>query len=662
MVGSDSLPVGAVTFFFTDIEGSTRLWEHSPDRMRSALSVHDDIMGRLIRSNGGSVFKTGGDSFCASFDSPHQALTASLESQRELARIDWETDSPIRVRMGLHTGTAQMRVDDYFGPTLNRTARIMSVGHGGQILLSSSTQRLLIDELPSDVELLSLGVHALKDLDRAEEIFQVVADDLATGFPPLHTEPNSDAGPASQALHAFEEKNWQRVVDLLTQMETDLKLTGKQHEMVGFALWWLGHHDRIISRFEQAYNSFVAEGDPQGAASAALELAELHAHSLARDVAAGWAKRAERLLEGDEDSSARGYLLRWQAVEAFEKENDLDMAISLSEKVAEIGRANMDGNLEVLALQDQGRFLVAAGRLDEGMPLMDEAMIAAVAGDVTPINVGRSYCNMLAVCDQTGDVRRAAEWSKAAEEWSQESESSPYPGICRIFKAEVMWLNGDWAGAESEVMRASGELGLYTDISGEAWYQFGVMRVRTGDYKGAEAAFQEALTRGREPVPGYAYVLRHQGLADSAIDMLERSLSDPNVSKLDRARFLPALAEFSLEEGDAETSSRAVDELEEIGQLARSDYFLAQAAHRRGLIELIEEPSSAINHLRDAVKAFTKLRLPYEAAKARSDLAKAYIADDAQALATLELKSAKTEFERLGSTADADLIDALMPQ
>jgi hypothetical protein len=144
--------------------------------------------------------------------------------------------------------------------------------------------------------------------------------------------------------------------------------------------------------------------------------------------------------------------------------------------------------------------------------------------------------------------------------------------------------------------------------------------------------------------------------------MLERTLSDPNVSKLDRARFLPALAEFSLEEGDAETSRRAVDELEEIGQLARSDYFLAQAAHRRGLIELIEEPSTAINYLRDAVKAFTKLRLPYESAKARSDLAKAYIADGAQALATLELKSAKTEFERLGSTADADLIETLLPQ
>jgi tetratricopeptide (TPR) repeat protein len=538
----------------------------------------------------------------------------------------------------------------------------MSVGHGGQILLSSSTQRLLIDELPDGVGLLSLGVHALKDLDRSEEIFQVVAGDLATEFPPLHTEPNSEAGPGGQAAHAFDEKDWERVVDLLTQLEADSKLTGRQHEMMGFALWWLGRHDRIVSRFEHAYHTFMAEGDSEGAASAALELAELHAHSLAADVATGWVRRAERLLEGDEESSARGYLLRWQAVAAFEKDKDLDLAISLSEKVAEIGRANMDGNLEVLALQDQGRFLVAAGRLDEGMPLMDEAMIAAVAGDVTPINVGRSYCNMLAVCDQTGDIRRAAEWTKTAEEWCQESESSPYPGVCRIFKAEMMWLNGDWVGAESEVMRASGELGLYTDISGEAWYQYGVMRVRAGDYEGAEEAFQEALTRGREPAPGYAYVLRHQGLADSAVDMLQRSLADPSVSKLDRARFLPALAEFSLDQGDTETSRRATEELEEIGQLARSDYFLAQAAHRRGLIELMEEPSTAINSLRMAVKAFSKLRLPYESAKARSDLAKAYIADGAQALATLELKSAKAEFERLGSTTDAELAEALLPQ
>jgi class 3 adenylate cyclase len=195
MVRSDSLPVGAVTFLFSDIEGSTRLWEHNPDRMRAALSVHDHIMTGSITGHGGSIFKTGGDSFCASFDSPQQAVTAALESQRGLARIDWDTDSPIKVRIGVHTGTAQIRGDDYFGPTLNRTARIMSVGHGGQILLSSSTQRLLIDELPDGVELLSLGVHALKDLDRSEEIFQVVAGDLATGFPPLRTQPDSEAGP-----------------------------------------------------------------------------------------------------------------------------------------------------------------------------------------------------------------------------------------------------------------------------------------------------------------------------------------------------------------------------------------------------------------------------------------------------------------------------------
>lgn len=628
--------------------------------MRSALAVHDDILTRSIEGHGGSVFKTGGDSFCASFASPQDALTAALEAQREFAAADWETDMAIRVRIGLHTGTAQIRNDDYFGPTLNRTARIMSVGHGGQILVSSSTQRLLVDELPADIDLLSLGVHYLKDLDRPEEIFQVDVGDLMTDFPPLRTEPGSDAGAAGQAIHAFEEKNWERVVELLTEVESTDKLAGKQHEMMGFALWWLGQHDRIVSRFELAYNTFLSEGTTDDAASAALELAELHKHNLAHDVAAGWVKRAERLLEDDDDSSAKGHLLRWKAVEAFDKANDLELALSLSKKVAEIGRANSDGNLEVLALQDQGRFLVAEGRLDEGMPLMDEAMIAAVAGDVTPITVGRSFCNMLAVCDQTGDIHRAAEWSKAAEDWCRESESSPYPGVCRIYQAEVMWLNGDWVGAESEVMRSSSELGLYTDVTGEAWYQFGVMRVRAGDFEGAEGAFQEALTRGREPVPGYAYVLRHQGMTDSAVDLLERSLADPNLPKLDRARFLPALSEFSLEMGNVAASRQAVDELEEIGQLARSDYFLAQAAYQRGLLELQDSPDTAIGFLKDAAKAFTKLRLPYESATARSSLAKAYIADGVPALATLELKSAKAEFERLGSTTDVEAIDTLL--
>ncbi|MEA1902414.1 MAG: adenylate/guanylate cyclase domain-containing protein [Actinomycetota bacterium] len=660
MLSGDDLPTGAVTFLFTDIEGSTQLWEKDPEAMRSALRIHDGIVESSVGDHDGVVFKTGGDSFCASFSNPLQALNASLAAQRGLQTTDWETDGPIMARMGLHTGTAQIRGNDYFGPTLNRAARLMSAGHGGQVLLSASTQQLVVDELPTGVTLVGLGTHYLKDLDRPETIYQVEADGLAGEFAPLEIVKKRGENAGQAAAQAYKDKEWHKVVDRLAGIEAESELTAEQHEMMGFALWWLGDHDVVIRRFEQTYNAYIAEENPQGAAVAAVELAEFHTHNLASQIAAGWVRRAERLLEGDKASTAAGYLLRWKAVQAFEGENDLDKALELSRDVAEIGRANADGNLEVLALQDQGRFLVASGNLDEGMPLMDEAMISAVAGDVNPNVVGRSYCNMLAVCDQTGDVRRAAEWSEAAERWCSEGESSAYPGVCRIFKAEVMWQNGDWVGAESEVMRASTELGLYTDISGEAWYQFGVMRLRAGDDQGAENAFQEALTRGREPIPGYAYVLAHQDQLESAIDLLVRSLSSPSLSKLDRARFLPALIELGLESGDTEAPTAATNELEEISRLARSDFFRAQASHGRGIVALATGDPEAIAHLKEAVTTFSRLGLPYESARSRAELAKAYVADGADALATMELKAAKTALERLGSESDAKAVDEIL--
>lgn len=651
-MAQSSLPTGAVTFLFTDIEGSTRLWQRDPSLMKGALAIHDEIIHSAIDSHEGVVFKTGGDSFCASFASPHQALRSAIAVQSHLLDTQWETEEPIRVRMALHTGTAQLRDNDYFGPTLNRTARLMSAGHGGQILCSASTQHLLADEVPPGVEIISLGIHHLKDLERPEEIFQVAASGLPTEFPPLQLLDNGATGAGEEAVLAYRAKNWQQVVELLSKLEADQELTAQQHEMMGFALWWLGEHDMVFRRFEQTFNAYISEEDPRSAAIAAVELADMHHHNLSPDLAAGWISRAARLLADDEDSTAKGYLLRWQSVRSFEADNDLEGALALSRRVSEIGRANSDGNLEVLALQDQGRFLVSSGRLDEGMPLMDEAMTAAMAGDVKPIVVGRSYCNMLAVCDKTRDVRRAAEWSEAAERWCREAETSPYPGICRIYKAELLWLNGKWIEAESEVKKASGELGLYTDVTGEAWYQFGVMRLRAGDYEGADAAFQEALTRGREPVPGYAYVLAHRGETASAVDLIQRSLSDPALSKLDRARFLPALIELTVDLGDLDTATAALDELEEAARLARSDFYKAQTAHARGIIGLAGGAPTAVTHLRDSVKTFTALGLPYEAARARLDLANAYIGEGAKALAEMERKSALATFERLGSDLD----------
>ena len=658
---SRPLPEGTVTFLFTDIESSTQHWERTPQAMRTALGAHNQIVGEVLVAHHGVVFKTVGDAFCAAFADPVLALEAAIDIQHRVNGETWLTEREIRVRIGIHTGTARSEDGDYFGPTLNRVARLTAAGHGGQILVSSATQRLSVDNLPEGVDLRSLGVHHLKDLDRPEEIFQVVVGGRADEFGPLRTVEPESSQMAAKARAAFQAKRWEETRDLLTLIEHKQPLTGAQHDMLANALWWLGRHDEMTVRFESAFNTFQSEGNPQSAAMAALVLSEAHGHALAPDVSRAWERRAERLLEddGDSDSVARGHLLRWQTVRAIEKNHDFERALDLSRRVMEIARAHGDGNLEALALQDQGRILVATGEMEEGMALMDEAMLAAMAGDVTPMVVGRSFCNMLAVCDQTGDIRRAGQWSEAADRWCSENEHGPYPGVCRIFKAELLWHKGEWVRAESEVMRASTELGMLTDVIGEAWYQYGEMRLRVGDETKAEEAFQNALARGREPVPGYALLLARRGDAASGIDLLERTLRSSGLTPWARARMLPALIQLTLEAGEMAKAETAVAELDEIGRVARSDLFTAQARAGAGRIATARGDSSrAIDDLKDALKTFTNLGLPFESALVRTDLATAYRADGAASLADMELRTALAEFERLGAVVQADMIAA----
>ncbi|HYO47138.1 MAG TPA: adenylate/guanylate cyclase domain-containing protein, partial [Gemmatimonadota bacterium] len=184
---TQSLPAGTATFLFTDIERSTELWERHRDKMPRALERHDSVLRDVIAACGGRVFKEVGDAFHAVFADAALAVEAAIAIQRSLMAETWETPEPIRVRIAVHSGDAQHRGGDYFGPTLNRTARILAAGHGGQILLSQSVERLVLDRFPEGAALRDLGERRLKDLDRPERLFQLVANDLEVDFPPLRT-------------------------------------------------------------------------------------------------------------------------------------------------------------------------------------------------------------------------------------------------------------------------------------------------------------------------------------------------------------------------------------------------------------------------------------------------------------------------------------------
>jgi predicted ATPase/class 3 adenylate cyclase len=180
-------PGGTVTFLFSDIEGSTVRWERDSAAMEAALARHDTIVRDALEAHGAYVFKTVGDAFCAAFETAPNAIAAALDAQRALATVDFSAVEGLRARMALHTGRSAERDGDYFGPTLNRVARLLAIGHGGQVLLSADCTELLQRELPADCSLRDLGVHRLKDLAQPERVYQLIAPDLVADFPALRS-------------------------------------------------------------------------------------------------------------------------------------------------------------------------------------------------------------------------------------------------------------------------------------------------------------------------------------------------------------------------------------------------------------------------------------------------------------------------------------------
>ncbi len=191
---SEALPTGTVTFLFTDIESSTQRWEAHPESMKTAIARHDALMRAEIEQQGGYVFKTVGDSFCCAFRTAPKAISAALCAQRALTKENFSPVDGLQIRIGIHTGYADERDGDYFGPAVNRVARLMSIGYGGQILVSGATRELVHGDLPAGANLIDLGSHRLKDLTQPEQVWQLTTAELPSNFPllkSLDTLPNN---------------------------------------------------------------------------------------------------------------------------------------------------------------------------------------------------------------------------------------------------------------------------------------------------------------------------------------------------------------------------------------------------------------------------------------------------------------------------------------
>jgi tetratricopeptide (TPR) repeat protein len=420
------------------------------------------------------------------------------------------------------------------------------------------------------------------------------------------------------------------------------------------AAWWLGRGNECVRNRERAYAAYVRQGDQRGAAAIALALAEDYWHWLALSIARGWLRRAERHLAGLPESREHGWLVRLQMTLALEVDRNLARALELNQQAAAIAERVGDPDLRALSLQDRGRILLAEGEIGQGMTLIDDAMAAAAAGDLMPMTTGKVYCNMMTACDQIADYRRAAEWHDAAAQWVRPHSDSAFPGICRVHRAELLRVRGALADAEAEARRAAEQVGdLLPAVAGEAYYEMAEVRLRMGDFERADALFREAHQRGRHPLPGLALLRLAQGQAVAARHLIERALEDPTLARFQRARLLPASVEISLA-CNAVAAARAVaEELGEIANLYNSSAMRAAAALATGMVELAEgRAEAAAVSLRRAVRQWTEIDLPYEAASSRVLLAQASEALGHQEEANLELDAASVAFERLGARAD----------
>ena len=456
------------------------------------------------------------------------------------------------------------------------------------------------------------------------------------------------AGRDAIARHA-----WREAFDLLTAAQGSEGFSAEDLERLGDAAWWTGHTDECIDARERAYAAYLDQREPRRASYVAFMLANDHRARRAQSVAAGWLGQAARLLENEAECPEHGYLTYARSFVA-QLGGDLDGVLEHAKQTFEIGNRLGDRDLQMLGLEKQGAALVAKGQVAEGLALLDEAMAAAVSGELGIWATGVAYCQLIGTCSGLADYRRAGEWTEALSRWCDRQSIVGFPGICRVHRAEIMRLRGAWAEAEQDARFACDELQRVAPASAAfAFYELGEIRLRVGDLASAEDAFRQAHELGHEPQPGLALVRLAERRVDAAAMMIKRALTEESRDRLYRARLLPAHVEIALAAGDLESARSGAEELEAIAEAYGTPALHAEAQCARGALQLAEgDAAAACESLRRGLRLWQEVDAPYEVARARVLLAAACRAEGDEEGALLELRAAWTAFERLGAVLD----------
>ena len=431
-------------------------------------------------------------------------------------------------------------------------------------------------------------------------------------------------------------------------------------ENLAESAWWTGRLEEAIDFRERAYAAYVEAGEPRRAALLAMMISGDHGKKGAGAVAGGWLSRAARLLENEPEGVEHGHLVLAQGTGAVMM-GQLEPAQEQLARARELATRFGDRNLEAMAMVFQGTTLVMSGQVSEGLALLDEATAAAVGGELDPLATGMVYCVTIHSCQTLGDCGRAAEWTTEANRWCDRLDVSGFPGACRVHRAEIMRLQGNWDRAEEQAVQACDELGAYFNlITSAGFHEIGEIRRRRGDFAQAEEAYRKASELGHPTgaQPGLALLRLAQGKVDSAAAAIRRALENDGLDPLTRAGLLPAQIEIALAAGELARARASTAQLEEIADQYRIDG--VRTPHMEGTLQLTlgrirlaeRDFEGAMSAFKAARSTWEKVGAPYETAQARMLLGIAYRGEGDEHSARDEIESAKATFERLGAPLD----------
>ncbi len=469
--------------------------------------------------------------------------------------------------------------------------------------------------------------------------------------------------PLQAGREAVRRYAWREAFEFLRTADAATPLSAEDLEGLAEAAWWSGLLGVCIDARARAYKLYIQAGRSRRAGYMAIELARDYFNKHDGAVANAWLNRAERLLGDEPNSPEKAWLLRMRTVIAID-ERDFAKGLDYAAKTLEMASHVQDRDLMALGLHDQGRTLVAMGKVKEGMDLMDEATVAAVGGELSPWVTGAIYCNTITACQGLADVRRAAEWTEAAKRWCERQAIAGFPGMCRVYRAEVMRLRGAWKEAEQEARRACEELKEFNlGYCAEAFYEVGEIRLHVGDLAGAEEAFRHAHELGREPQPGLALLRLAEGKTAAALASIKNAVAGETRERLIRARLLPALVEIAIAAQELDAAGEGVEELAAIARDFGTSALEASALSSRASLHLARgESAEALPMLRDSLRIWKDLDVPFEAARTRVRLAEAYRGVGDFDNAALELETAWAAFERLGARRELAQADELLTE